>query len=92
MFCVLIYDIEIKNEKDNGRLLKVHEICRKYLNHVEFSVFYGEITKSNLKKLINELNNVIEKDRDSIIIYLFKSREDIDSIVKLNIEEEKRVL
>lgn len=92
MFCVLIYDIATKDEKDYKRLEKVYNTCKKYLQHIEFSVFYGEINRAQLKLLIKELKYIMDKDNDSIIIYLFKSKEDIEAIIKFNINEFSNVL
>ncbi|MCX7759229.1 MAG: CRISPR-associated endonuclease Cas2, partial [bacterium] len=63
---ILVYDIGEK------RVQKVLKTCRKYLKWVQNSVFEGEITQANLEKLKLELQNIINKDEDSIIIYIFK--------------------
>ena len=68
MKIILIYDMT-DNKSD-----KIKKICRKYLNHIQFSVFEGLITKSTLIELKSKLNNVIEKDKDSIIIYIVDNK------------------
>lgn len=65
MFVILFYDC---GEKRVGKALKT---CRKYLTWVQNSVFEGEITEGNLKKLKYELSNKMDKEVDSIIIYSF---------------------
>jgi len=65
MFVILFYDI---GEKRVGKALK---ICRKYLTWVQNSVFEGEITPANLKKLKYELSSKMDKEEDSLIIYTF---------------------
>lgn len=50
----------------------VFKICKKYLTHIQKSVFEGEITELNYLKLESELREYIRKDRDSVIT--FKSR------------------
>ncbi|NLY85793.1 MAG: CRISPR-associated endonuclease Cas2 [Tissierellia bacterium] len=67
MFVILVYDIGEK------RVAKVLKTCRKYLYWVQNSVFEGEISEVNLVKLKTELNNIIEKDVDSVIIYTFRT-------------------
>ena len=47
-FTMLSYDIKVK------RVGKAKKICRKYLNHVQKSVFDGAITEGQLKRLKNE--------------------------------------
>jgi CRISPR-associated protein Cas2 len=53
MFVILVYDF---SEKRVGKALK---ICRKYLTWVQNSVFEGEITIGNLKKLESELSHAM---------------------------------
>lgn len=65
MKVILVYDIGEK------RVQKILKICRKYLRWVQNSVFEGEITPANFEKLKLELQNSINKDEDSIIIYVF---------------------
>ena len=67
MFVIVTYDV---NAKKNNKVLK---ICRKYLLHVQKSVFEGMITEAKLKRLKNELAQVIKKDEDSIMIYRFET-------------------
>ncbi|OFI05275.1 CRISPR-associated endoribonuclease Cas2 [Clostridium acetireducens DSM 10703] len=67
MFVILVYDFE---QKRVGRALKT---CRKYLTWVQNSVFEGEIGEANLKKLKMELNKLMDKSTDSVIIYSFQS-------------------
>jgi len=70
MYVILFYDIadkSIRAKKDNS--YKVRKEVEKYLTRVQFSVFEGEITPSDLKRLKAHLNRVIDKELDSIIIY-----------------------
>lgn len=68
MYVILVYDIE---QKRVGKMLK---LCRRYLNWIQNSVFEGELTEVKLKELLQEAGKVMEKDKDSIII--FKSRQE----------------
>lgn len=67
MFVILVYDF---GEKRVGRALKK---CRKYLTWVQNSVFEGDISVANLKKLKCELSDIMERSEDSVIIYTFRS-------------------
>ena len=73
MYVVLVYDI---NQDNNGqkRWSHVFKTCKKYLSHIQNSVFEGEISKVQLAKLQQELRPYIDKDIDSVII--FKSRQE----------------
>ena len=63
MYVILVYDI------DQKRVGKVLKICRKYLIHIQKSVFEGNITESKLKALKEDLGDLIDAQMDSVIIY-----------------------
>ena len=73
MYVVLVYDICL-DEKGSRVLRKVFNACKKYLVHIQNSVFEGELSKSELRALEIELKKYIRKDKDSVII--FKSRQE----------------
>lgn len=58
---------KLKSQKDNS--YKIRKEVEKYLTRVQFSVFEGEITPSDLRKLKAHLAKVADKELDSIIIY-----------------------
>mgnify|MGYP005809404039 CR=1 FL=1 len=68
MYVILVYDI--KSDQSGSKVLsKTFKICKKYLTHIQNSVFEGEISESQLLKLKMELNQVIREDRDSLIVF-----------------------
>jgi CRISPR-associated protein Cas2 len=67
MYIILVYDIEEK------RVAKMLKLCRRYLNWIQNSVFEGELTEVKLRELLAEAKRLMDKEKDSIII--FKSRE-----------------
>ncbi len=69
MKIILVYDIELKERQDQKRLNWAKKIARKYLHHVQKSVFEGDITLSQLARLQNEILKVVDTKRDSVIIY-----------------------
>ena len=73
MNIVLVYDI---SKTDNGqkRWSHIFKICKKYLTHIQNSVFEGELSKVQLEKLRQELKPHVDTSLDSII--LFKSRQE----------------
>lgn len=70
-YIYLIYDV--KEERVN----KIFKICKKYLEHYQNSVFRGEISESNILKIKNELNNIIQENEDSILILYFLTKETV---------------
>ena len=71
MYVVLVYDISLE-DKGTKRWRSVFKICKKYLIHIQNSVFEGELQISQILGLQSELQGFIRKDKDSVII--FKSR------------------
>lgn len=72
IYILLVYDICVDGKKGQRVMRKVFKLCKKYLNHVQKSVFEGEVTPVQLEKLRLELNRQIRKELDSVIV--FKSR------------------
>ena len=71
MYIILVYDIkQINNYSKVQRF--VFKTCKKYLIHIQNSVFEGEITLAQLTKLKQELKQYLRPDLDSCIV--FKSR------------------
>jgi len=67
VFVIMVYDVGEK------RVAKILKKSRKYLHWVQNSVFEGEISPAKLKKLRTELEQLINKKEDSIIIYNLQS-------------------
>ncbi len=67
MHVIMVYDINAK------RVKKALKICRRYLFHVQKSVFEGNITEAQLNRLKNELTKIIDVQSDSVIIYKLES-------------------
>ena len=76
MYVILVYDISLKEKNANGNRImrKVFNKCKEYLNHIQNSVFEGELTEGQVMQLKYELDELIRIDKDSII--LFTSREE----------------
>ena len=73
MYVILIYDIEVDGY--GAKVARnIFKICKKYLSHVQKSVFEGNITPALLMQLKLELKKHIREKQDSVII--FKSREE----------------
>lgn len=72
MYVILVYDINLEDKEGRKVLRNVYKICKKYLVHIQNSVFEGELLESQLMKLKSELKAYIRDDKDSVIV--FKSR------------------
>lgn len=71
MYIILVYDI-VLDEKGPGVLRRTYKTCKRYLHHIQNSVFEGELTKAQYFELTSALKEIIRDDRDSLIV--FKSR------------------
>lgn len=67
MYVILTYDIKVK------RVSRCLKICRKYLIHVQKSVFEGSLTQRQLHRLENELKKLLNPNEDSVCIYCMDS-------------------
>ncbi|MFC3958853.1 CRISPR-associated endonuclease Cas2 [Halovivax cerinus] len=64
MFVLVTYDVPAERTRIYRKLL------RKHLEHIQYSVFYGDITEGQLVTIQNEIHNVLDTD-DSV--YIFES-------------------
>ena len=65
MYLVIVYDINV------NRVSKVNKFLKSYLHWQQNSVFEGKVTKSQYNEIIDSLDNLVDKDEDSVIIYKF---------------------
>ena len=68
MFVILVYDFNV------NRVAKALKIARKYLTWVQNSVFEGEISPANYKKLKVEMQHLLDPTEDSVIFYTFRTQ------------------
>lgn len=62
MYVICTYDVEEK------RCIKVMKILRRYMFHVQNSVFEGELTPTKFNELKAKINKVISSE-DSVLFY-----------------------
>jgi len=67
VYVILVYDVKKK------RVQRVMKTCRKYLNHLQNSVFEGNITEAKLTRLKNEIKAVIDVKTDSVCVFKLNS-------------------
>ena len=68
MYLILVYDI-VMDQQGPRILPKVFKTCKKYLTHIQNSVFEGEISVAQKLKLQLELQSFIRQDKDSLIVF-----------------------
>ncbi|MDW8095062.1 MAG: CRISPR-associated endonuclease Cas2 [Caldimicrobium sp.] len=67
-YFIVTYDVA------EERVNKVRKILKKYFMWVQNSVFEGEVTEGKLFKCRLELEQVINKEVDSVYFYAFENR------------------
>lgn len=67
MFVILTYDVKA------SRVNKTMKYCRQYLNHVQNSVFEGNLTTGKLRQLQKGLMGILAPKEDSCTIYIMES-------------------
>lgn len=68
MYVILVYDII--SQKRGAKLLK---FLRQHLMWVQNSVFEGDVTPSGFEIIKSGINEIINKEKDSVIYYTFES-------------------
>ncbi|WP_041469300.1 CRISPR-associated endonuclease Cas2 [Chloroherpeton thalassium] len=63
MYYIAVYDV---GEKRVGKMLK---IFRKYLHHIQNSVFEGELTDADFLRLKIEVKKLYKPNEDSVIFF-----------------------
>ena len=61
MYIVLVYDIS-QSAAGQKRWSRIFKICKKYLSHIQNSVFEGEISKPQLMQLKKEMQPYINEE------------------------------
>lgn len=55
------------------KCIKLMKVLRKYLFHIQNSVFEGELTAQSKENLINEISKTIDKKDGNVLIYTLPS-------------------
>lgn len=75
MYVMIVYDAVPKR---GAKLLK---FLRKHLIWVQNSVFEGEVTETQFEIIKKGVKEIINKEKDSVIYYIFSSKNYIDRVV-----------
>lgn len=74
VFVIATYDINRK------RVAKVMKVCRKYLRHIQRSVFEGVITDKMFRMLQGEIDDIIHDHEDHVVFYTLRSEKYVEKI------------
>ena len=71
MDVLVTYDIADTEGPGALRLRRIADVCEKYGERVQLSVFECRVSPERFARLIGELGDAINNDRDSVVIYRF---------------------
>ncbi|MEE1783263.1 CRISPR-associated endonuclease Cas2 [Streptomyces sp. SP17BM10] len=63
MHVIVVYDTAAER---NPKILRT---CRKYLHHVQRSVFEGQLSEAQLRRFQAAVQDVLDLDYDGVLIY-----------------------
>ena len=82
MDVLVTYDIADTQGEGAARLRRIADVCGKYGQRVQFSVFECRLSPVRLARLIAEVEDVMDSRCDSVFVYRFPGRIS-DSIQRL---------
>ena len=74
MDILVSYDIADTEGAGAARLRRLAGICEKYGQRVQYSVFECRLSSTRMARMVAEIEDVIDRRRDSVIIYRFAGR------------------
>ena len=74
MDILVTYDIADTERTGAARLKRIAELCAKYGQRVQLSVFECRLSAARLALLIAGVEDIIDRQRDSVIVYRFPGR------------------
>ena len=69
MLILITYDVSTETNAGKKRLNKVAKYCLKYGQRVQNSVFECSLNAAQFRTVVNDLENLISVDEDSIRFY-----------------------
>ena len=90
MDLLITYDIADTEGEGANRLRRIAQVCEKYGERVQFSVFECRLSATRVARLMGEVQDVIDPREDSVIVYRFAGRLD-DARVRLGRDVEHEV-
>ena len=71
MDVLITYDIADTDNSGASRLRRIADVCEKYGERVQCSVFECRLSKAKLARFIGEMEDIIDRDRASVLVYRF---------------------
>jgi len=72
MYVIIVYDVGVE------RVAKICQYLRRSMDWVQNSVFEGELTDAEYKRIQHDLKGLIEAEDDSVRLYTFRTKEQVN--------------
>jgi len=72
MYVIIVYDVGVE------RVAKICQYLRRSMDWVQNSVFEGELTDAEYKRIQHDLKGLIEAEDDSVRLYTFSTKEQVN--------------
>ena len=82
MKLLITYDVETITKEGQKRLRLVAKACKDFGQRVQNSVFECDVDESQFVLLKHKLENIIDKESDSIRIYHLKNNSQQSTIIR----------
>ncbi len=76
MDILVTYDIADTRGEGGRRLRRIAQVCEKYGERVQLSVFECRLSPPQLARMIGEIEDIMDRHLDSLILYRFPGRLD----------------
>ena len=86
----MTYDIADTEKSGASRLKRIAEVCVRYGQRIQFSVFECRLSPTRFAKMIAEIEDVIDDQTDSVLIYQFPGNID-NSKTRLGISQAREL-
>ncbi|MBN1762225.1 MAG: CRISPR-associated endonuclease Cas2 [Methanomicrobia archaeon] len=80
MFVIIVYDMGVE------RVTKICQYLRRSMDWVQNSVFEGELTDAEFKRIQHDVKELMEADVDSVRFYTFRTKDQV-KIETLGVEK-----
>ncbi len=74
MDALITYDIADTEGEGRKRLKRIAQICERYGQRVQLSVFECRLSPTRMARMMMEVRDVIDPDLDSVIVYRFPGK------------------
>ena len=72
LYVIIVYDVNVK------RVNRMKKFLREYLHWVQNSVFEGELSKAEFRRLKIQIKQIIEEKHDTVKVYSVRSERFLD--------------